>query len=212
MVLRPLTSSPLRLVRGAGLDEEAALIARSTAGDQTAQRALFERERRRVHALLYRVVGSNAPMDDLLQETFLQVFRSLPTFRGESSLRTWIDRCAIRVAYAYFARKPRMTALECVQDIEDELPSAEERTSMRDAVRRLYAELDRLDPRLRLAFTLFAIENRSLREVAEIMESSLPTAKIRVWRARRALEERAKKDPLLSEFLDDGPGGARSHR
>ncbi len=83
---------------------------------------------------------------------------------------------------------------------------------MREAVRRLYAELDRLDPRLRLAFTLFAIENRSLREVAETMQSSLPTAKIRVWRARRALEARAKRDPLLSEFLDDGPAGARDHR
>ena len=83
---------------------------------------------------------------------------------------------------------------------------------MREAVRRLYAELDRLEPRLRLAFTLFAIENRSLREVAEIMESTLATAKIRVWRARRALEERAKKDPLLSEFFDDGLAAARDDR
>ena len=199
----------MRVVR---LGEEADLVARCTAGDPAAQRALFERERRRVHALLYRMIGSNAPMDDLLQETFLQVFRSLPSFRGESSLRTWIDRCAIRVAYAHFGRKSRTPALECVPDIEDEMPSAEERTSMREAVRRLYAELDRLDPRLRLAFTLFAVENRSLREVAEVMESSLATAKIRVWRARRALEARAKKDPLLSEFLEDGPAGARDHR
>ena len=210
MVQHPLPSSPpLRLVR---LSEETDLVVRCTAGDPVAQRALFERERRRVHALLYRMVGSNAPMDDLLQETFLQVFRSLPTFRGESSLRTWIDRCAVRVAYAYFGRKPRTTALECVQDVETEAPSAEERMSMREAVRRLYAELDRLEPRLRLAFTLFAVENRSLREVAEIMESTLATAKIRVWRARRALEERAKKDPLLSEFFDDGFAIAKDDR
>lgn len=199
----------MRVVR---LSEEADLVARCTAGDPAAQRALFERERRRVHALLYRVIGSNAPMDDLLQETFLQVFRSLPSFRGESSLSTWIDRCAVRVAYAHFGRKSRTPPLECVPDIEADIPSAEERTSMREAVRRLYAELDRLDPRLRLAFTLFAVENRSLREVAEVMESSLATAKIRVWRARRALEARAKSDPLLSEFIDDGPAVARDHR
>jgi DNA-directed RNA polymerase specialized sigma24 family protein len=183
MVLHPLPSSPpLRLVR---LSDEADLVARCIAADPAAQRALFERERRRVHALFYRMVGSNAPMDDLLQETFLQVFRSLPTFRGESSLRTWIDRCAVRVAYAYFGRKPRTAALECVQDVEAETPNAEE---------------------------LFAIENRSLREVAEIMESTLATAKIRVWRARRTLEERAKKDPLLSEFFDDGLAVARDDR
>jgi RNA polymerase sigma-70 factor (ECF subfamily) len=201
MVQRPVQlSAGLRLVRPA---EDSDLVARCVAREPGAQRALFERERSRVHGLLYRVVGSNTNMDDLLQDTFLEVFRSLPGFRGESSLRTWIDRCAVRVAYAHFARKARVPSLECVQDSELDAPSAEERTSMREAVRRLYAELDRLEPRLRMAFTLFAIENRSLREVAEIMESSLATAKVRVWRARRALEARAKKDPLLSEFFSD---------
>ena len=201
MVQRPVQLSAVpRLVRQ---PEDSDLVARCIARDPVAQRALFERERLRVHGLLYRVVGSNAQMDDLLQDTFLEVFRSLPGFRGESSLRTWIDRCAVRVAYAHFGRKARLPSLECVQDPELLAPSAEERTSLREAVRRLYAELDRLEPRQRMAFTLFAIENRSLREVAEIMESSLATAKVRVWRARRALEGRAKKDPLLSEFFSD---------
>jgi RNA polymerase sigma-70 factor (ECF subfamily) len=201
MVQRPIpATAPLRVVR---LAEEADLVARATAGDAGAQRALFERERSRVHGLLYRVVGTNAHMDDLIQDTFLEVFRSLGSFRGESSLRTWIDRCAVRVAYAYFRRKARTPPLEAVQDFGADAPSAEERTSLREAVRRLYAELDRLEPRQRMAFSLFAIENRSLREVADVMESSLATAKIRVWRARRALERRAKKDVLLSEFLAD---------
>jgi RNA polymerase sigma factor (sigma-70 family) len=204
MVQRPAPSSqPLRLVHPT---DEADLVARCNAGDPTAQRALFERERLHVHALLFRVVGSNVFMDDLVQDTFLQVFRSLPSFRGDSSLRTWIDRCAVRVAFAHFARKARVPALECVQDVAAEAPNAEERTSMREAVRRLYVELDRLEPRQRMAFTLFAIESRSLRDVAEIMETSLATAKIRVFRARRALEKRAKLDPLLSEFFADRAG------
>jgi RNA polymerase sigma-70 factor (ECF subfamily) len=199
MVQRPAPySAPLRVVRRTA-DED--LVARCTTGDPAAHRALFDRERSRVHGLLYRVVGSNVHMDDLLQDTFLEVFRSLPSFRGESSLRTWIDRCAVRVAYAHFRRKARLPTLEFVQDLDSEAPSAEERTSLREAARRLYAELDRLEPLQRMAFTLFAIENRSLREVAEIMESTLATAKIRVWRARRALERRARKDPLLSEFF-----------
>jgi RNA polymerase sigma-70 factor (ECF subfamily) len=204
MVQRSASSmAPLRVVRRA---EEADLVARCAAGEPAAARSLFERERARVHGLLYRVVGSNAHMDDLIQDTFLEVFRSLPSFRGESSLRTWIDRCAVRVAYAYFRRKARTPPLECVQDVGADDPSAEERTSMREAVRRLYAELDGLEPRQRMAFSLFAIENRSLREVADVMESSLATAKIRVWRARRALEQRAKQDALLSEFLADDTG------
>src|SRR5688572_29273942 len=155
MLQRPVPSSAsLRLVRPA---EESDLVARCLARDPLAQRALFERERSRVHGLLYRVVGSNSHMDDLLQDTFLEVFRSLPTFRGESSLRTWIDRCAVRVAYAHFARKRRSPSLQPVADLEAEDPTAGDRASVREAVRRLYAELDRLEPRLRIAFTLFAI-------------------------------------------------------
>jgi RNA polymerase sigma-70 factor (ECF subfamily) len=156
-----------------------------------------------VHGLLYRVVGSNTHMDDLLQDTFLEVFRSLPGFRGESSLSTWIDRCAVRVAYAHFQGKKRLPALEPVQDVGSGAPSPEERTFRREAIRRLYSELDKLAPPQRMAFTLFELEGRTLREVADIMESSLATAKIRTWRARRMLESRAKADPLLSEFLSD---------
>jgi RNA polymerase sigma-70 factor, ECF subfamily len=183
------------------------LVRACVGGDPAALRSLFERERLRVHALLYRMIGSNTPLDDLTQEAFLEVFRSLPSFRGESSLRTWIDRCVVRVGYGYFRRKARTPTLECLTDTTaSSAPNAEERTVLREAARRLYAELERLEPHQRLAFTLFAIEGRPLREIAEIMESSLVSAKVRVWRARQAVERRAKKDPLLAEFLDGRPG------
>jgi RNA polymerase sigma-70 factor (ECF subfamily) len=196
-----LSPHPMRLVRAA---DDAEFVARCQAGDPAALRALFQRERSRVHALLFRVVGSNALIDDLLQDTFLEVFRSLPSFRGESALRTWIDRCAVRVAYAHFARKRRSPALQSVADVEAEDPSAVDRASMREAVRRLYAELDRLEPRQRIAFTLFEVEGRSQREIAELTGASLAAVKVRIWRARHALEARAKEDPLLSDFFVEG--------
>jgi len=195
-------SAPVRLVH---TNEDTELVALCKAGDPSAQKALFRRERARVHGLLFRVMGSNAHIEDLLQDAFLEVFRSLPSFRGDSSLRTWIDRCAVRVAYAHFARKRRSPALQPVAELDAEDPTADDRTSMREAVRRLYAELDRLEPRQRIAFTLFAIEGRSQGEVAQLTNSTVATVKIRVWRARRALEQRAKKDPILSEFLAEDP-------
>jgi RNA polymerase sigma-70 factor, ECF subfamily len=200
-------SGTLRLVPKAAELDDAELVRRCVAGDRLALRTLFERERTRVHALLFRVVGSNFPIDDLAQEAFLEVFRSLPSFRSESSLRTWIDRCVVRVAYTYFRRKARTPALaECLPDnTASAAATAEERTALREAARRLYSELERLEPKQRLAFTLFAIEDRPLREVASIMECSVVTAKLRVWRARQAIEKRAKRDPLLAEFLA-GPG------
>lgn len=201
MVQRPALSGA-RVSLSRPLDE-AGLVARCQAGDPQALRRLFELERSQVHRLLYRLVGSNTHMDDLLQDTFLEVFRSLPSFRGESSLRTWIHRCAVRVAYAHFRKRARLPQLEPVPDIKAGAASPEEQTSHREAVRRLYSELDRLEVRQRVAFTLHMLEGRSLREIALVMDSTVPTAKVRVWRARRALHERAEKDPFLSEFLSD---------
>lgn len=193
------TAGPLKLVR---LAYDAEFVRRCVSGERGALRELFERERLRLHALLFRIVGPSPHLDDLLQEAFLEVFRSLGSFRGESSLRTWIDRCTVRVAYAFFARKARAPVLESLSDAPHTGLDAEEHALLREATRRLYMELDRLEPRQRLAFTLFAVEGRSMREVADIMSSTQVATRVRVWRARQALEARARKDPLLAEFLE----------
>jgi RNA polymerase sigma-70 factor, ECF subfamily len=201
---------PRKSLRVVGHAEEEEFVRRCVEGDRPALRQLFEREKMRVHALLFRVVGSNLQLDDLVQDAFLEVFRSLSGFRGESSLRTWIDRCAVRVAYAHFARKSRVPMLESLPDVAGGEPDAEERASLREAGRRLYSELERLDARYRVAFVLNAVEGRPLGEVAQIMETSVVTAKVRIWRARQALERRARRDQLLAEFLSGdrkGRGG-----
>jgi len=180
--------------------EERSLVERSIAGDATAQRDLFRRERRKVHATLYRILGSNLSMDDLLQDVFIEVFKSLHTFRGEASLSTWIDRCTAHIALSYL-RKKRPKLIEIGEDTASAASSPEEDVLLREAARRLYAELDRMDPTLRLALTLHVIDGRPVAEVAEIMEASLVATKTRVWRARRHLQGCARKDPSLAVFL-----------
>jgi RNA polymerase sigma-70 factor (ECF subfamily) len=175
-------------------------VARCVAGDRAAQRSLFARERGRIHRTLYRIVGSSAHLDDLIQDAFVEVFRSLASFRGQASLATWIERCTVRVAYAHFRRKSLVPRLESVHDIEAAAPSAELRVLQREAARRLYALLDRLEPAQRIAFTLHKLEGKPLREVALLMDASLVATKVRVWRARQVIERRASSDPLLKEF------------
>jgi len=178
------------------------LATRCVAGERDAQRTLYEREKRRVHATLYRVFGSNQHIEDAVQEVFMQVFRGLGGFRGESSLSTWIDRCAVRLAYVYLTTKKRRTQhLELVDNVESKDPSAEQRALAREAARRLYAELDRIEAKQRIAFTLAEVEGHSLAEVAEMMEATVVATKARVWRARKELESRAAKDPVLKSFL-----------
>jgi RNA polymerase sigma-70 factor (ECF subfamily) len=195
-------SMSLKLLAPVRAPDDLLLAQRCVAGDRAAQRELFRAHRQRVQATLYRMVGSNAHMDDLVQDAFLNVFRSLKNYRGEASLGTWIDRCTVRVAYAFFGEKrAQPPQLELVSDVPAGDASAEQRVLAREAARRLYAELEKMDAPQRVAFTLHAIDGRPLAEVAVLTESSLEATKTRVFRARQALEKRARKDPSLAAFV-----------
>ncbi len=181
------------------------LARRCAAGDRTAQRELFYRERERVHTILYRLVGSNSDMEDLVQEAFIEIFRSLASFRGEASLATWLDRIAVRVGYAYLGKKRSdpVRLLVVPEPISNE-PGAEQRVMTREATRRLYAALDRIVVPQRVAFTLHVIDGRPIKDVAEAMNASVVATKVRVWRAWRAIQRAAGRDPLIADLLNGG--------
>ncbi len=189
------------------------IVRRCVAGDRAAQRALFEREKRRVHATLFRILGSNQNIDDLMQDVFVSVFRSLAAFRGESSLATWIDRCAVRAAFTHIRRRRASNHLELVAEtIASDDPSAERRALAREATRRLYETLERLEPKQRLAFTLCAIDGRSIPEAADLMGATVVATKARLWRARAHVQKCAKADPVLAGYLTGASRGGRSPR
>jgi RNA polymerase sigma-70 factor (ECF subfamily) len=198
VVMAPERSDqPLSLVRAR---EDRTLVDRSVRGDPAAQRELFRRERRRVHATLFRILGSNVFMDDLLQDVFIEVFKSLHTFRGEASLSTWIDRCTAHVALSFLRKKrPKLAPLSV--ETASNAADPEEQFLLKEAARRLYSELDEMDPTLRLAITLHVIDDRPVAEVARMMDASVVATKTRVWRARRHLEKCAARDPALAAFL-----------
>src|ERR1043165_794685 len=157
--------------------EDVLLVDRCLTGEPAATRELFRRHRHRVHASLFRVLGSNRDMDDLLQESFLQVFRSLRGWRAEASLATWIDRVAVRCAYRYLSQRGRRVQTDPIDDDEaaalavpDEGPG-ERRQLARDGVARLYSVLDEMAPAARLAFTLHEIDGRSMAEPAALVGS-----------------------------------------
>lgn len=163
---------------------------------------VFRRQKQRVHATLYRILGSNSEIDDLIQDTFIEIFRSLPSFRGDALLSTWVDRIAVRVAYGHIARrKPETVRLSLVPETPAEGADAEDRAVAREAARRLYAILDRIEPNQRIAYTLVVIDGRPLPEVAKIMNASVVTTKVRAWRAAKIVEKRAQHDALLATFV-----------
>lgn len=199
---RDVSAPVLRLHRKDTTDD-VDLAARCVAGEKSAQMELFAREKRRVHATLFRVLGSNTYMDDLVQDSFLEVFRSLRGYRGEASLSTWIDRCVVRVAFAHLSKKKKQGPhLELVHEPPANESSAEERSLARDATRQLYRMLDELPAAQRIAFVLHVVEGRPIAEIAKVTSASNVATKVRIFRARREIERRARAYPALAAILE----------
>ncbi len=195
----------------AAREHDVEIARRAADGDRAAQRELFQAQRRSVHHTLFRILGSNRDMEDLVQDAFIEIFRALPSFRGESTLSRWCQTITTRVAYlAISRRKPATVELGLVEDIvADPSPDAARVARARDAARRLYAALDRLDAKKRIAFALAVIDGLPLREVAKLTESTTFATKTRVWRARREIDKRAQNDPVLRDYLGALVGGDR---
>ena len=199
----------IHAVIATGVESDLGLATRCASGDRSAQRQLFQDYRQCVHATLYRILGSNRDMEDLVQEAFLQVFQSIRGYRGEARLVSWIARVTARTAYGYLSSKRAPTvALEAVPEAPSGRPGAEREVMAREALRRLYGALDRVEAKQRIAFTLHVIDGKSLREVAEITDATVVATKTRVWRARKEIGKRARKDPLLAMYLQSKEQGA----
>lgn len=190
-------------------ETDLALAQRAASGDRPAQRELFSAQKNAVHHTLFRILGNNREIEDLVQDAFLEIFRALPSFRGDSTLTRWCQTIATRTAYlAISRRKPPAIDLSLVEEVLPGEDNTHRVAQMREAARRLYAALERIDAKQRIAFALAVIDGLSLAEVAQLTESSVVAVKTRVWRARKDLMKRAHKDAVLSSYLDELGGGA----
>jgi RNA polymerase sigma-70 factor, ECF subfamily len=186
------------------------LAQRAASGDRAAQRELFAAQRNAVHHALFRILGSNHDLEDLIQDAFLEIFRALKSFRGDSTLSRWCQTIATRTAYlALSRRRPQAIDLALIEESVPGDADTRRDVQMREAARRLYTALDRLDPKQRIAFVFAAVDGRSLAEVAQLTESSVVAVKTRVWRARKDLMRRASKDDVLASYLAELAGGER---
>jgi RNA polymerase sigma-70 factor (ECF subfamily) len=178
------------------------LIAACIAGNEGAQRALFRREYPRVHATVYRLLGGLRDVDDLVQETFIAAFRALSSYRGEARLSTWIDRIAVRIVFRHIRARRPTTSLESIAEPGDD-GDLDAQTHAREGLRRLYVVLEQMTPEARTAFALYAIDGRSIAEVATLTGTTAVVSKVRIWRARREVRRRAEADPALAELMSN---------
>lgn len=188
---------PFRRVSGS-IEElsDRALVSAVAAGDQAALGALYDR----FHCDVYRFIGHlarrhQAIVDDLLQTTFLEAYRSAPRFRAASTVKTWLFGIAANLVRHHFRGEQRgraaMTSLGTIEPTPDASPS--EHAIAEQRRRWLAAAIDSLTPALREAYVLCAIEEVPGKEAA----SALGITEASLWRRltdartalRAALEE-----------------------
>src|ERR1700679_287201 len=187
------------------LDPDSSLVARCLRGDETAWEDLVRLHTRKVYGLCYRFTGSGSEAQDLTQEVFLRVFRTVKTFRqAEGSFGTWLARVTRNLLIDNYRR----TRQERVTDsIEEQLPMIEETGGAasarpdhalagREASEILQATLQKLSPDLREAVILRDLQEMEYREIAEVLRIPEGTVKSRINRGRAALARHLRKQKL----------------
>ncbi|MGA2712906.1 MAG: sigma-70 family RNA polymerase sigma factor [Bryobacteraceae bacterium] len=191
--------------------EDHRLISSLQAGDEEAYEQLIERFQSPVYNLAYRLLNDQADASDVAQEVFLKIFRNVGSFRGDSSLRTWVYRIAVNESHNrrrwLFRHRRGETGIE--ENFEDSETRAKplmdsgetpfDFTMNREARALLEEALAAVSPVFRTALVLREIEDMSYEEIADILEVSIGTVKSRIVRGREALRRN------LATRLDPAP-------
>ena len=162
------------------------LLEQAAAGSERAFTQIYRRYARYVATVAYRVMGSDAELDDVVQEAFLDASRSIGTLRDAAGLRAWLGRITVRRVYKRLARRRRWRwMLREAQEPSVVFSDPGLRAQLTD----LYRSLDALPPKLRIPWILHRIEGETLPDVATMGEISLATVKRRIAAASAHVEQ-----------------------
>ena len=183
-------------------DLDILLVERCLAGDEGAWEDLVKTHTRRVYSICYRFIGKDSEAQDLTQDVFLRLFRTLKSFRaGEGSFTVWLSRMTRNLLIDNYRR----TRQERITDsIEEQLPMLEERSigagsrahgllAGREASELLQGALQRLSPELRETVILRDLEEMEYKEIAETLGVPEGTVKSRLNRGRAELARILRK-------------------
>ena len=165
---------------------------RAAEGDVEAFEKIYRRHHKRVYSLCVRMVKSPSDAEDLTQEVFLQLFRKLHTFRGESSFTTWLHRLTVNQVLMHF-RKPLVktekttedgvTPIRIVTGTENPLRMSQiDRIALNEAI-------DQLSPGYRLVFILHDLEGYEHEQIGKILGCAIGTSKSQLHKARLRLRQ-----------------------
>jgi RNA polymerase sigma-70 factor (ECF subfamily) len=174
---------------------EAEAIERAKGGDAEAFEVLYNLHKRRVYSLCLRMTANTAQAEDLTQEAFLQLFRKIATFRGESAFSTWLHRMSVNVVLMHLRKKGLpAVSLEETMETEEETPRKElgaQDPVLSGSINRLQLQraIEELPPGYRTIFVLHDVEGYEHNEIAGMVGCSIGNSKSQLHKARMKLRE-----------------------
>ena len=176
---------------------DASLVLSARAGEAWAQEALFRRYSRMVNGLAYRILGRDADVDDLVQDSFLEALRGLDRLDNPQAFASWLGSIVVRTAGKRLRRRSLLNRLGLRRSAPidtDTVISHDASPHVHAELSRIYSCLDDMHHEARLAIVLHRVEGMSLPEAAEKMGISLSTIKRRITSAERLLTAAAPKE------------------
>ncbi len=185
------------------MDHEHLLIRRAISGDEGALRALWTRHAPHIDMVVRRLVGGDRDMAaDIGQEVWIQIFRALPSYRGDSQFSTWAHRIAVNRTLNALRKTRRLEQIET--DVTDDSASVEQDHERAFVAQSIEAAAAKLSPGARAVFVLHDVEGYTHEEIAEELGITSGGSKSQLFKARGKLRK------LLAHLID-GPD-ARSSR
>jgi len=193
-------------------DMDMELVSRCRARDAAALREVYLTHRKGVWGVVSRMISNEADREELVQDVFLQVFRSLEGFKGTSRLSTWVHRVAVNVTLQHIRGKGRRIRIRFKEELpeqpaavtavhamtpEDSLARDERRAAVRRA-------LDSIAPKKRAVLVLADFEGLSSQEIARIVDASALTVRTRLFYARKVFYAKLAAEPAFSDLPFDG--------
>ncbi|MBQ9991797.1 MAG: sigma-70 family RNA polymerase sigma factor [Firmicutes bacterium] len=193
--------------------DEALLIERCKEGDDEAFSLLIDRYQQKVYNTAFRMMGNYHDASDCAQEVFLRIFRSIRSFRGESSFSTWVYHITVNVCKDELRSRQRHiedSIDEMLQtpdgerhkEIASDSPEPSEVYERTEMMERLQELINELEPNYRMILLMREHDEMSYQEIADMLGLSIGTVKSRINRARIALRKKIIADGKLFAMIE----------
>jgi RNA polymerase sigma-70 factor, ECF subfamily len=178
------------------------LVALCQTGERVAQAEFYGKYRHEVARTVQKILGPNAELEDVVQDVFIEVFRSIDRYKGSAKITTWLYRVCVNVALQKIRRQKRRPEGHATE--ESDVPTHETPLSAlerKEAARLVYGLLDTLPVKKRMVFILHEILGLDPKEIAEIVDTNGLTVRTRLHYARKEFFSQALKTQLFEGEL-----------